>query len=262
MFLAGLIAVTGCSSARPKWVSGVAGEGHQYRYILGQAAEESRVDARRAASLAAFSEAVRSGQLLVQGSERITTVGRNSDGVGTLEVLIEESIQVEGAPRSIRGWELFDSFEEALPGLRGYNAWVLYRFERGTDARLPPSQLWWVAKSALLPGWGQRARGAKTRGNIFMGSFLGGATSWVLLGELRNREIDRLNLATTAPEQSDALNKANLYGDLRDGILATLAAIWTLSVVDAISGDSLLLPFRVHGMGTEGGVRFSVRVPF
>lgn len=240
----------------------MAGEGYQYWYALGQGSAESRVDARGAAALAAFSEAVRSGQLVVQSSQRINTLGRNRDGVGTLDVLINESIKVEGAPRSIRGWELFDSFEEALPEGRGYSAWVLYRFRRGADARPRPSRFLWAAKSAVLPGWGQRARGAETRGNVFMSSFLGGATSWVLLGQLRNREIDRLNVATTAPEQSDALNKANLYGDIRNGLVAALSAIWSISIVDAISGDSQLLPFRVHGAATESGVSFSVRVPF
>ena len=95
-----------------------------------------------------------------------------------------------------------------------------------------------------------------------MTSFLAGATSWGLLHQLRGREIHRLNAATTAPEQTDALNKVNLYGDIRNGLLGIVSAIWSISIIDAISGDSQLLPFRVHGSATGGSVNFSVQVPF
>ena len=95
-----------------------------------------------------------------------------------------------------------------------------------------------------------------------MSSFLGGAASWFFLDLARHREINRYNQAGTQPGKDDALNKANLYGDVRNGILAALAAIWTISFADAVSGDSQLLPFRVHGSATGGSLNFSVQVPF
>ena len=95
-----------------------------------------------------------------------------------------------------------------------------------------------------------------------MSSFLGGATSWFGLDWWRDKQINRYNQAGTQPEKDDALNKANLYADMRNGLLAAVSAIWSLSIIDAISGDSQLLPFRVHGSATGGSVNFSVQVPF
>ena len=95
-----------------------------------------------------------------------------------------------------------------------------------------------------------------------MGSFLGGATSWALLDLVREQEVKRYNQAGTQPEKDDALNKVNRYGDMRNGLLAVVSTIWSLSIIDAISGDSQLLPFRVHGSATGGSVNFSVQVPF
>lgn len=257
-----LIAATGCSSTRPKWLTGVAGQGFEYQYVIGQASDLSRSDALESAEADARLEAAVSNQMRIQASSTIITSGVNSNGVAAIRDSIRSVMQIEGAPATIRGWELYETYNELLSENRGYSAWVLYRFDRGADRRPPPSRFGWIAKSALLPGWGQRARGAKTRGNVFMTSFLGAGSSWVLLDQLRKREINNLNAAITAPAQQNALNRANMYGDLRNGILAALGAIWSISVVDAISGDSQLLPFRVFGTGSEHGMSLSIQVPF
>ena len=263
LILVGLIAATGCSTARPNWVAGSIGkERYQYQYISGAGEGPTLVRARRAAAIDAVSQAAQSGDVELRESGAIRTLGTNINSVADIEDIIDNSTLIEGAPTAIRGWELYDSFVETQTDGRGYEAHVLYRFERGSDARPPPSRLMWAAKSAVLPGWGQKARGAKARGNIFTASFLAAATSWGLLHQLRGREIHRLNAATTAPEQTDALNKVNLYGDIRNGLLGIASAIWSISIIDAISGDSQLLPFRVHGSATGGSVNFSVQVPF
>jgi len=263
VILTALIASTGCSTARPNWVAGSIGnEGYQYQYISGAGEGTTLVRARRAAAINAVNRAAQSGDVTVTLTEAIRTIGRNVNSVADIEDIIDNSTRIEGAPVTIRGWELYDSFVETQTDGRGYEAHVLYRFERGSDARPPPSRLVWAAKSAVLPGWGQKARGAKARGNIFMGSFLGGATSWALLDLVREQEVKRYNQAGTQPEKDDALNKVNRYGDMRNGLLAVVSTIWSLSIIDAISGDSQLLPFRVHGSATGGNLNFSVQVPF
>jgi len=263
LILVGLIAATGCSTARPNWVAGSIGkERYQYQYISGSGEGTTLVRARRAAAIDAVSRAAQFGEFEVVDTTAIRTLGTNINSVADIEDIIDNSTRIEGAPVTIRGWELYDSFVETQTDGRGYEAHVLYRFERGSDARPPPSRLVWAAKSAVLPGWGQKARGAKARGNIFMSSFLGGATSWFGLDWLRDKQINRYNQAGTQPEKDAALNKANGYADMRNGMLAAVSAIWSLSMIDAISGDSQLLPFRVHGSATGGSVNFSVQVPF
>lgn len=263
LILVGLIAATGCSTARPNWVAGSIGnEGYQYQYISGAGEGPTLVRARRAAVIDAVSQAAQSGDVELRESGAIRTLGTNINSVADIEDIIDTSTRIEGAPVTIRGWELYDSFVETQTDGSGYEAHVLYRFERGSDARPPPSRLVWVAKSAVLPGWGQRARGAKGRGNTFMSSFLGGAAFVGFLDWKRGKQIDRYNQAGTQPEKDDARNKANGYAHTRNGVLSAVVAIWSFSMVDAISGDSQLLPFRVHGSATGGSVSFSLRVPF
>jgi len=95
-----------------------------------------------------------------------------------------------------------------------------------------------------------------------MSSFLGGAAVVGWFDWKRGKEIDRYNQAGTQPGKDDARNKANGYAHKRNVMLAAVAAIWSFSIVDAISGDSQLLPFRVHGSATGGSLNFSVQVPF
>ena len=264
--LCGLVISSGCATTRPDWTNGDLGEigkecCFQYRYVLGVARKLSLTDAREAAEISARFEAARSGSMKLDAEIDIRRLQTNVNSQASTLDSITGDLQTDLTGVTIRGWDLYEAYDELLDGNQGYSAWVLYRFER-EYARPPPSRLGWAARSAVLPGWGQRARGAKGRGNIFMTSFLGASTSWVLLDQLRNREIDRLNAATTAPEQTAALNKVNLYGDIRNGLLGIVSAIWSISIIDAISGDSQLLPFRVHGSATGGSVNFSVQVPF
>jgi len=264
--LCGLVISSGCATARPDWTNGDLGPEDQccfqYRYVLGLATRLSLTDAREAAEVSARFQAALSSAMELAGDSDIRQSAVNVDRRAALLDSITRDLQTKIIPVTIRGWELYEAYDELLDGNQGYAAWVLYRFARGADRRPPPSRLVWAAKSAVLPGWGQRARGAKARGNIFMSSFLGGGASWFLLDQLKVRAIERMDAATNAPEQRDALNKANFYGDVRNGILAALTAIWTISFADAVSGDSQLLPFRVHGAVTEGGTNFSIHVPF
>ena len=265
--LCGLVISSGCATTRPDWTNGDLGEigkecCFQYRYVLGVARKLSLTDAREAAEISARFEAARSGSMKLDAEIDIRRLQTNVNSQASTLDSITGDLQTDLTGVTIRGWDLYESYDERLDGNQGYEAWVLYRFDRGADRTPPPSRLVWAAKSAVLPGWGQRARGAKGRGNIFMTSFLGASASWFGLDRLRGKQIDRYNQAGTQPEKDDARNKANGYAHTRNGMLSAVVAIWSFSMVDAISGDSQLLPFRVHGSATGGSVSFSLRVPF
>ena len=234
--------------------------GFQYGYVVGLGEGESEVGARQQAALDAIKQM---GLVNVRVTVSETTGQILFDSAGVQRVLsVDTDILTEGLPQSIEGWQFLKLYMESPRRNADYKLWALYRHELGPRARKPPGRITFVIKSMILPGWGQGAMGARGRGKLFTYAFLGETSAWVLLGLLRNVEIRREARAESAPEQSDAIRKANLYGDIRNGLLAGIAATWVISLFDAFSSEPSFLAFRLDRIESEGRYTLGLVLPF
>jgi len=255
-----IVVATGCASSRPHWTTEVP-SGFQYGYVVGVGEGESEVEALQQAALHAR-EQVASANALV--TVTVTTRQTSIDSGGAVQRVasVDTDMQTRGLPRFIEGWQFVELYMDPPRRDADYTLWALYRHDLGPRARKPPGRITFVIKSMILPGWGQRAKRARGRSKLFTYAYLGEWSAWGALGLLRNVEIRREARAETAPEQSDAIRKANLYGDIRNGVLAGIAATWVISLFDAFSAEPSFLAFRLDGIESEGRYTLGLVLPF
>ena len=102
-------------------------------------------------------------------------------------------------------------------------------------------------KSLLLPGWGQRFKGQKSKGTIFTvaSATLAGAT---LASHFLRRSAERDYLAAGEQDVVDKYDTFNRYHLLRKNLALGLGLVWGAAVLDA-------LIFKPHTQAVAVGLR-------
>ncbi|HHJ52765.1 MAG TPA: hypothetical protein ENJ89_06180 [Caldithrix abyssi] len=124
-------------------------------------------------------------------------------------------------------------------------AYVRYVFVRD----LRPGATW---RSALLPGWGQYFKGQKNKGKILSSSFAGGALLTITSYLLERNYHQKYRDATSQSEIQKNYDAYNRWYKARHYAMYFTAAVWTISVLDAIwapySSTALTLNWQGDGM--------------
>ncbi len=124
----------------------------------------------------------------------------------------------------------------------------------------PKTRVKAALRSIVIPGWGQRYYGAKTKGNVmFIGALVGGATAGIMHLRFDNKRDDYLNFLKRYENERSVPEKylmlAELYDRQQDAydaeqqrniVGAIAAGIWVYSVLDA------MLFFPDYGISISG----------
>ena len=148
-------------------------------------------------------------------------------------------------------------------GYETYNSSVLLSGREATtiDFKLKPkTRVKAALRSIVIPGWGQRYYGAKTKSNVmFIGALVGGATAGIMHLRFDNKRDDYLNFLKRYESERSVPEKflmlAELYDRQQDAydaeqqrniVGAVAAGIWVYSVLDA------MLFFPDYGISISG----------
>lgn len=113
-------------------------------------------------------------------------------------------------------------------------------------------------RSVVLPGWGQRHRGATARGWVLTGTWaalLGGGVAAHLE---RGRQRDAY-LGETDPDLVEARYRTyNAWHKTRGALLAGAGAVWAVAVIDALASGAPEAPARLAVGPGGAGLRLRV----
>jgi hypothetical protein len=130
---------------------------------------------------------------------------------------------------------------------------------------LPDPRLQAAWKSLLLPGWGQRSKGQKTKGKIFTisAAVLAGAT--ITAHVLRERAEEDYLAAdeTTVAARYDTFNR---YHQWRNNLALGLGVVWSAAVLDALIFPARPAPpavgLRPSGKFSNSPMLFTFQIDF
>lgn len=249
---------SGCASAGPAWTSETP-EGFRFNYVAGYGEAESRAEAQASAELDARRQVgLRNSTIEVTnttGLRAVETEERLSQTTTT-----ETDVRSEGLPTQIEGWERVEIFESESEATGRHSVWALYRrLKPPGERRAPPGTGTFVVRNALLPGWGQRTMGRDAQGTLFTSVYLTAAATFGASHFLREQELERIRTAPDAAVEADAIDKANLWGNVRNVALGTAVGVWAWSVLDSFSATPQFLPFSVQP-GRFGSTELGVRL--
>ena len=261
-----MVATTGCASATraPSWAESTP-NGYWYNYVTGTGTASTVADARAAAVEDAFQTLVRSAPRTYQ-----TTAFRQE-----FEVMAEEALGTRGPDRS-RGTQrlrtegrvsgeilgqAFPRLEIVSTDVRTCNAcsnttaYLLFRYQKpASQRRDPPTAPSFVARSLVIPGWGQMAKGARGRGwTLLLGTL--GSAGVAAASEWQYRALyDSAAMATSQRDRDAYLLRANPRRTTALGAAALVGGLYVYGVLDAALGPVRFYPSE-HGMTVRVRVR-------
>ncbi|MDC0160426.1 hypothetical protein OAJ07_03135 [Gemmatimonadales bacterium] len=255
VLLGGLsLMLAGCATSGPKWARETP-EGFRYDYVVGTGEAATLSEALVAAEANARAQvALVNSRVSVDQDVQVST---REDSRG-IEMSSSEEIKVElqGLPVTILGWERVETREEMDLRTGDMRVRGLYRREKASGVRNPPSSAGFVARSVILPGWGQRTMERDAQATLYTTSYLASWATFAAAFYIRDQEVTKLNNAQDAIEQARALSAVNQWGNVRNVALGAAAVVWTASLLDALSSDPRFLPI-LSTSPVGGGVDFS-----
>jgi hypothetical protein len=245
-----------CASAPPKWTRETP-SGFQNTYVTGKGVGPTGPAARRAAISDGLAMLARRGQLRIELVRQVDTV-YFSETLGpstrsmTRRSTSTAEIATTGKAVDIQGLELVEEYEGLARGR--YDAAVLLRMPKDSGATSPPGRAMFVARSLLLPGYGQFAQGEPAKGaGIMWTTAIFGA---VAIGAEVYR-TDRLHAAagTGVQAQRDQwTSQANQARQVEIGAVGVAIAAWAYGVYDALAG-----PVRIYA--SRSSIGFDAHLP-
>lgn len=272
--LIGVVGALGCGSGlavAPPWAT-VVPQGYQYNYVVGAGAGGDPRTARAVAIQDAY-------EFLVQTGPREY---RNASFRQQFVTMAEEALRLEG-PVGLRGTQQlrtegvvdgtiagqsFPRLEVVASELQRCSscqseviAYLLFRYPKPAHLRRsPPPRVSYAARSLVIPGWGQMAKGQGAKGRTLLTFTALGAGTGALGYVLQQRALDSAAAAGTLSDRARYLDQADQYNRLRLGGFALAAGLYTFGVIDALAGPVKLYPLRASA-GPDGA-RVGVEIPF
>jgi hypothetical protein len=262
--------LTGCaslSSRAPRWAT-VQPQGFQYAYVVGTGSGSDLRAAREAALENAYQMLVRTGPRAYRSAQfrqEFETVTEEAlGGGGALRSDGRQRLRTEGTLQGDIAGQSFPRLEIVATETGtcrncGVTSWILLRYLKPpSERRNPPWQGTYVAKSIVVPGWGQFAKGEPTKGWTVLAGTMAGAGAALAGDYVRHRMLDSAARATSQSERTRYLNAADRY---RTGVIgaATLGVVfYGYGVLDAMLGPVRLYPMVSGGSGLPTGVRLDV----
>ncbi len=250
---------SGCTTGRPVWIEAVP-KGYENDYYTGEGSSRvSPAEARHAAIASAMVRLAQSGDIRLADTER--------DSIDRAELLPArgtpersqfyrrvDDLEVTGQSRDIHGLRLAAEYQEWHDGLA--TSWVLLGLPKLTGRTSPPGSASLVARSLLVPGWGQLAKGETRSGAFILGSAAVLAPTGVILGFLRQEAALKAERAHTQVVRSYYTDRANAFGAGRLGAWAVGGALYLYGIGDAASS-----PPRLFVDADRRGVAVALALP-
>jgi hypothetical protein len=254
------------STARaPSWAASTP-SGYWYNYVTGTGSASSVSDARAAAIEDAYQTLLRSAprtyqnaafrqEFEVMAEEVLGGRGPNRS-TGTQRVRTDGKVSGEILGQAFPRFEIVSTDVRSCNRCTSTTAYVLFRYLKPSSQRRdPPSAPGFVARSLVIPGWGQMAKGARGKGwTLLLGTL--GSAGVAAASEWQYRTLyDSAAMATSQRDRDAYLLRANPRRTTALGAAAMAGGLYVYGVLDAALGPVRFYPSRQ-------GIRVEATFPF
>jgi hypothetical protein len=262
-----LLATTGCATTirAPSWATGTP-SGYWYNYVTGAGTASTVSDARAAAIEDAYQTLIRSAPRTYQTAafrQEFEVVAEEALGTrgpsrlsGTQRLRTDGRVNGEILGQAFPRLEIVSTDVRVCRGCSNTTAYVLFRYLKpASQRRDPPSAPSFVARSLVMPGWGQMAKGARGKGWTLLIGTLGGA-GVAAASEWQYRTLYDSAAAANSQRDRDAfLLRANPRRTTALGAAALASGLYMYGVLDAALGPVRFYPSQ-NGMGVSTSIPF------
>jgi len=260
-----MVATTGCVSTTraPSWATSTP-NGYWYNYVTGAGTASTVSDARAAAIEDAYQTLVRSAprtyqtaafrqEFEVMADEALGARGPNRFS-GTQRLRTDGRVSGEILGQAFPRLEIVSTDVRTCSSCSTTTAYVLFRFQKpASQRRDPPSAKGFVARSVVMPGWGQMTKGARGRGWTLLFGTLGSA-GVAAVSEWQYRALyDSAAMATSQRDRDSYLLRANPRRTTALSAASLAGGLYLYGVVDAALGPVRFYPVQ-QGMGVSATV--------
>lgn len=263
---------TGCATTPrpPSWAASTP-SGYRYSYVTGAGTASVVSDARAAAIEDAYQTLLRSAPRTYQTAafrQEFDVVAEEALGErGPARASGSQRLRTEGRVSGEILGQAFPRLEIVSTDVRscmrctGMTAYVLFRYLKPVSQRRePPSTPNFVARSLVVPGWGQMTKGARVKGwALLIGTM--GAAGVAGGNEWQYRTLyDNAAAATSQRDRDGYLGRAGPKRSTALGAAAMAGGLYVYGVLDAALGPVRFYPMQ-QGMGVGTTLTFSRRKP-
>ena len=238
---------TGCVTAgrMPQWVE-TTPRGYSHDYFVGAGEAPSAGEARRQAVRNALVVRAEQGDVRVEfvRTDRcevrdVRAIGvRNSNSSERRCTAVEE-ILTSGRMDGVRGLSLIE--EHTTPEYNRWRSWVLMRIPKTTGVRSPPHRIGVLARSVIVPGWGQHAKGQHGKGYAITFGSVGLAAAGAAAQVVRDDQLRNAARTVAQDERDLFVRRANAFRIGQWASWGAAGALLSFNLLDAAVG-----PVRVY----------------
>lgn len=272
-----LAGTSGCGAglgSAPPWAT-VVPQGYQYTYVVGTGGGGDPGTARAAAIQDAYQVLVQTGPREYRDAsfrqQFVTMAEEALQREGAMGLRGSQQLRTEGTVEGTIGGQAFPRLEVVASELRRCDdcqreliAYLLLRYRKPPYLRRdPPPRASYVARSLVIPGWGQMAKGQSGKGWTLLTFTVAGVGVGYAGYLWQQQALDSAAAAQTQADRARYLDQADQYNRLRLGGIGLAAGLYAFSLLDALAGPVNLYPLRiVPGPGQmDVGVAIPVRWP-
>jgi hypothetical protein len=257
-----VVATTACAgvSRAPSWAASTP-HGYWYNYVTGSGTAETVSESRAAALEDAYQTLVRSAprsyqtaafrqEFEVVADEALGGRGTARRG-GTQRLRTDGRVSGEILAQAFPRLEIVSTDVRTCTRCPTVTAYVLFRYLKpGGQRRDPPTAPGFVARSLVIPGWGQMAKGARGRGwTLLLGTM--GSAGVAAASEWQYRALyDSASMATSQRDRDAYLARATPRRTTALGAAALAGGLYTYGLLDAALGPVRFYPIR-NGVGVS-----------
>jgi hypothetical protein len=253
---------TACATAPgvPSWAASTP-HGYWYHYVTGSGTAGTVSASRAAAIEDAYQTLVRSAPRSYRAAafrqefevvaDEVLGGGGGGRVAGTQRVRTDGRLSGEILEQAFPRLEIVSTDLRTCTRCSTVTAYVLFRYLKpGGQRRDPPTTPGFVARSVVIPGWGQMAKGARGKGwTLLLGTL--GSAGVAAASEWQYRALyDSASMATAQRDRDAYLLRANPHRITALSAVALAGGLYTYGVLDAALGPVRFYPIR-NGVGVS-----------
>lgn len=250
----------------PPWVNGdfPPKSNNTYYFMQADGTGSTLNDAQKDADLVLVTSLIRSAGVTVSGTQ-IESVLHRSDYNGVDENHTSE-YRYDFKLGDVRlAFKAVDRYWVKTGNT--YECKVLYEVAENPDAvsydpveytsKYGARGLW---RSAIIPGWGQMYKKSYFKGAVILALEAAAVTSVVVFNNQYNSYLNKSRVNTDPSAVKFYQNKANQAKNIRNGLIAGVAAVYVYNIVDAIAAKGKLRYVKPSGRSLSVAPFFDAEV--
>ena len=271
--LTALLLVQGCaiSTVRaPSWAV-TPPVGYRYQYVTGTGAGDDVASARRAALEDAYQVLRSSGPRAYQTAafrQEFESVAQQSQGAGgTRALVVNEQLRTSGRVNGtmegtdIPRLEIVSTEIARCLRCTEHTVFVLFRFPKPlAERRKLPSTAGFLARSLVVPGWGQMEKGQRAKGWTVLSLTLSGAGVALFAHQKRQSAFSNAAGASSQASRDVYVADAARWKPTLLGGIGVGGTAYGLSLIDVVSSPPSYFPSAIPAPGALPGL--GIRVPW